>query len=148
MTSEEIRHKPYLCPTIEINLLKATNKPRNSLNHSKGFRIKVQSPSSASVGVGKRSNSSTISTGDALAEVLDRIYYDKGISKEMTFRKGIIDSIKKSSVADKYNSDVENSGKQMVTDCDITENDGSFINDPLSPVSVIHVEQDLRSDKV
>ncbi|GJW34350.1 hypothetical protein Tco_0054382 [Tanacetum coccineum] len=44
--------------------------------------------------------------------------------------------------------DLENSGKQMVTDCDIVENDGSFINDPLRPFSVVNVKQALRTDKV
>ncbi|GKE12338.1 hypothetical protein Tco_1415889 [Tanacetum coccineum] len=42
--------EPYPCPTIAINLPKAMDKPRKSLNRPKGVRIKVQSPSSASAG--------------------------------------------------------------------------------------------------
>ncbi|GKB46389.1 hypothetical protein Tco_0897142 [Tanacetum coccineum] len=177
MTSSEIHHRPYPCPSIEINLPKASDKPRKSLNRSKGVRIMVESPQSASAGAGsvlkrlrsskiagkarirneispvnvnrgKRSNSSTIVVDDVLSKVLDRISYDKGISEEMTFREGTVDSIKKSSIVDKCNSDVKNSGKHMVTNCDIVENDGSFINEPVRSVIVENDEHDIRSDKV
>ncbi|GJZ70118.1 hypothetical protein Tco_0633668 [Tanacetum coccineum] len=175
--NEGISHRPYPCPSIEINLPKATDKPRKSLKRPKGVRIKVQSHSSASAGAGsvlkclrsskiagkaricnevspvnvnrgKRSNSSTVAVDDPLVKVLDRINYDKGISEQMTFREGVVDSIKKPDIAVKCNSDEKSSGKHMVTDFDSVVNDGSFINDPVRRVDVENVEQNLRTDKV
>ncbi|GKC64911.1 hypothetical protein Tco_1097509 [Tanacetum coccineum] len=132
MTSVGIHHRPYPCPTIEINLPKVTDKHGKSLNRPKG----------------KHSNSSTIAVDDALAKVLYRISYDKGISEQMTFREGTIDSTKKPSITDKCNSDVKNSGMQMVIVYDIIENDGSFINEPIRYVNGKIYEHDIRSYKV
>ncbi|GJV71147.1 zinc finger, CCHC-type containing protein [Tanacetum coccineum] len=172
MASSEIRHRPYPCPTIAINLPKAMDKPRKSLNRPKGVQIKVQSPSSASavrvrfsnvfvltkvltndsslvdVGKGKRSNSSVIPIDDALTKVLDKMAYIKCVSEQMVFCEGVRDFDMKSSNAVKIGSNVKDSSMQMVTDCDKVENDGSFINGPVRKVNDEYDKQTIGSDKV
>ncbi|GJS25457.1 hypothetical protein Tco_0454089 [Tanacetum coccineum] len=146
MASSEIRHRPYPCPTIAINLPKAMDKPRKSLNRPKGVRIKVQSPSSASAG--KRSNSSVIPIDDALTKVLDKMAYIKSVSEQMVCCEGVRDFDMKSSNAVKIGSNVKDSSMQMVTDCDKVENDGSFINGPVRKVNDEYDKQTIGSDKV
>ncbi|GJU16390.1 hypothetical protein Tco_1144356 [Tanacetum coccineum] len=172
MASSEIRHRPYPCPTIAINLPKAMDKPRKSLNRPKGVQIKVQSPSSASavrvrfsnvfvltkvltndsslvdVGKGKRSNSSVIPIDDALTKVLDKMAYIKCVSEQMVFCEGVRDFDMKSSNAVKIGSNVKDSSMQMVTDCDKVENDGSVINGLVRKVNDEYDKQTIGSDKV
>ncbi|GJW95128.1 hypothetical protein Tco_0174800 [Tanacetum coccineum] len=155
MASSEIRHRPYPCPTIAINLPKAMDKPRKSLNRPKGVQIKVQSPSSASavrvrfsnvfvlvdVGKGKRSNSSVIPIDDALTKVLDKMAYIKCVSEQMVFCEGVRDFDMKSSNAVKIGSNVKDSRSDKV-ECreDFNMVDSTLSTDNVSVHKVADVE--------
>ncbi|GJW04803.1 hypothetical protein Tco_1563659 [Tanacetum coccineum] len=135
MASSEIRHRPYPCPTIAINLPKAMDKPRKSLNRPKGVRIKVQSPSSASDG--KRSNSSVIPIDGCLKQVLDKMAYIKSVSEQMVCCEGVRDFDMKSSNAVKIGSNVKDSSMQME---DFNMVDSTLSTDNVSVHNVADVE--------
>ncbi|GJZ01678.1 reverse transcriptase domain-containing protein [Tanacetum coccineum] len=122
--------------------------PKGVKNSVKGVRVKVQPPGSASAGAGailkrlrsskvmgkgrshsrpspddvfrgKRPISNYVPVDDVLSKVLDRIEYDKSISKQMVFKEGLCDADRSS-----CNKQV-NKGYYL-----INGNDGSFIKKP------------------
>ncbi|PWA73621.1 hypothetical protein CTI12_AA263590 [Artemisia annua] len=143
MSSEDLKHIP-IDPSDSNRSSKPRGRPKGVKNRVK---IKVQSPGSASVGAGavlkrlrnskingkgrsrsesspmfgngKRPNSSNSLVDETLSKVLDRMAYDKNISKQMVFKEGI--------------NDRDLANKNVVKDnsyCFSNGNDGSFIKNP------------------
>nr|GEV05021.1 hypothetical protein CTI12_AA325620 [Tanacetum cinerariifolium] len=151
MSSEGINHKPFV-PTSDGCHPKPSGRPKGDKNNVKGVRVKVKSPKSASAGAGailKRLRSSkmvgkgrshsgsspndvirgkrpvfnSVPIDDVLFKMLDRIAFDKSISKPMVFKEGICDA------------DSDSCNKQVKKGyCLINGNDSSFIKKPSNHV--------------
>ncbi|GJR88455.1 putative RNA-directed DNA polymerase [Tanacetum coccineum] len=163
MSFEGLSHKPFVPHDVSVPP-RSRGRPKGTKNRAKSVKIKIQSPGSASVGAGailkrlrksklvglgrirsdvsplednhgKRPNSCVAPVDEVLNKVLDRIAFDKSISKQMVFNEGVCDSGK-----------VYGSKSNVPSYCSIDGNDGSFISKPCAP-SVVVVEDCNRVSK-
>nr|GEU66409.1 hypothetical protein [Tanacetum cinerariifolium] len=119
MSSEGLSHKPFVPPDVSVSTRSHSDFSPLEDNH------------------GKRPNSCVAHVDEVLNKVLDRIAFDKSISKQMVFKKGVCDSGK-----------VYGSKSNIPSYYSIDGNDGSFISKLCAP-SVIVVKDcnRVREDK-
>nr|GEW73519.1 hypothetical protein [Tanacetum cinerariifolium] len=114
MSSEGLSHKPFVPHDLSV-LTRSRGRPKGR-SHSDFSPLKDNH--------GKRPNSCVARIDEVLNKVLDRIAFDKSISKQMVFKEGVCD------IGKVYGS------KSNILYYSINGNDGSFIS-KLCALSVV-----------